>query len=278
MLTAFLDESGSAEDGKDLVLAGYCQRASVWTAFSDEWQAVLDAAPIIPHFHMHEAESKKGVFLGWDQDAIRRKVSDLADVIVKHELWSVECRISVAAFNRILKPVAPFDLQNPYFYLFSGVIEALAQLHIQDGVESPVDVVMDQHEASPYVIGLYPVLKMYMAPERAAMLGDSPIFRDDQKVLPLQAADLLAWHIRRAGEKRNARERRRVHSKLFPVKHIASVIEADVMRSMATKMQLVQGVEDTRGRKGSIILPPIPEKPAREHRVGEGESSRRRLN
>ena len=32
--------------------------------------------------------------------------------------------------------------------------------------------------------------------ERASMMGDTPIFRDDKKTMPLQAADLFAWCFR----------------------------------------------------------------------------------
>jgi len=258
MLTAYFDESGSSEDEKELVLAGYVQRAPLWELFSDAWQAVLDQDPKIEYFHMSEAESKKGVFDGWEQKDIRQKTSDLADVIVEYELWSVECRVSMPAFRNILEPIAPFDLKNPYVYLFAGIIDGLARLHAHSGIESPVDVVMDKHTASPFVIGLYPALKAYLPPGAAEFLGDSPIFRDDKKILPLQAADMLVWHLRRSREARNARERRRVHTKLLPVMHASISITSDMLKHMATEMNKVAGLSESQGRRGSIVLPPLP--------------------
>jgi hypothetical protein len=63
--------------------------------------------------------------------------------------------------------------------------------------------------------------------ERKPLFGDPPIFRDDKTFLPLQAADLYAWH---------ARKERALHSEGREYKHpgwkainekIASKVERD---------------------------------------------------
>jgi len=47
----------------------------------------------------------------------------------------------------------------------------------------------------------YSWLKEGQEPEIAALMGDRPIFGDDKKMVALQAADMLAWHLRRRHER-----------------------------------------------------------------------------
>src|SRR5207249_4436298 len=46
-------------------------------------------------------------------------------------------------------------------------------------------------------VAFYDHYKRLQKPEIAALMGSTPIFRDDKLVLPLQAADMVAWHKRR---------------------------------------------------------------------------------
>lgn len=51
---AYIDDTGGGV-GPVFVLAGYIATAEQWTAFSNEWQALLDMKPRLERFKMSEA-------------------------------------------------------------------------------------------------------------------------------------------------------------------------------------------------------------------------------
>jgi hypothetical protein len=253
MLTAFFDDSASEETDKLFVLAGYVHSAEAWARFSDDWQTVLDAAPSITYFKMREAQNLSLEFLGWDPIARNAKVHSLADVIDKHAPWSIECCIRRTDYQNIVGPVVPYDLRHPYFDAFYAVIIKLAQWHRHLGLTIPVDFVFDeQGEIGAEAVIWYEHIKSLQPPEIQAMLGSTPVFRDDKKILPLQAADLLAWHLRRGREERNKNEYRPVMEKLFPLIHAEIPLGEEYLRKIAREMAEVPHIGITTQKKDSV--------------------------
>ena len=187
---AYIDDSSSAEDDRILLLAGYAQRAPVWAAFSDEWKIELAKPPAIEYCHMSEAESLKDQFRGWSATKRDRKIASLANVIVKYEPWSIECYVRKSQYDQILDPVIAYDLRGPYFPCFYGVIVSLARYHAQTGVKLPTDFIFDeQGKIGVEAVSWYEAIKRTQKPEIQALMGSTPQFLDDKKILPLQAAD-----------------------------------------------------------------------------------------
>src|SRR5882672_3149158 len=248
MLQAFIDDSASEQGDRNLFLAGYIQRAPVWTAFSDDWQLVLASHPKIAHLHMVEAESLRGEFRGWSASQRDLKIQALAEVIERHGAVSIVCSISRNIFNSVLKPIAPYALSSPYFYCFYGIIITAARWALARNGNVPIDFIFDEHGAlGTEASGWYEVIRQLQKPEIQQFLGSTPVFRDDKKFLPLQAADMLAWHLRRKNESRNATEDRPFSDRLQNVgDHIGVVITEDFLKSWAEQMSSVPGVADTR--------------------------------
>ena len=66
------------------------------------------------------------------------------------------------------------------------------------GSDDTVDWIFDeQGKIGCEAVGWYYWIKERAKPNLKRRLGSTPIFRDDEKVLPLKAADLFAWQIRR---------------------------------------------------------------------------------
>ena len=65
------------------------------------------------------------------------------------------------------------------------------------GITEKVDFIFDeQMRLSDQVQSIYAEVLNKMEPSLAEFMGGRPIYGDDRNLLPLQAADLLAWHIR----------------------------------------------------------------------------------
>jgi hypothetical protein len=75
---------------------------------------------------------------------------------------------------------------------------------LDSGIDDEVEIIFDEHVIfGPRVSFWYPALKEVIEltnPERAdrvkKVLPPAPLFRDDRKFVPLQAADILAWLLR----------------------------------------------------------------------------------
>lgn len=263
MFSAYIDDSGSEEDDKTLVLAGWVQSASVWAAFSHSWQAELAKPPAIAYLHMVEAERRRGPFQGWDEQQRDRKVAALANIIIGYKPWFLECSVSRKQYEEILGPVIPYDLRGPYFPCFYAMILKLTQWHLTMRNTFPIDFIFDEQGAiGARAVVWYEFVKSTQPTPIRQLLGSTPVFKDDKKVAPLQAADMLAWHLRRRREKRNQDERREAWRILSQSLHADSVVTEEVLQNFADQMSALPGIKQTKGKNGSIK--PLLEKLRRE--------------
>lgn len=216
VLQGFVDDSSSDVGDRRTFLAAYINTKERWESFERQWDKEL-VADSLEYFKMSEAGALQGQFRDWDGERRDAKVLALAKIIEQHRPWFVFCSVSRNEYAEILAPVAPYGLKNPYFVCFWGIIKTTARYHLMRGPGSPpVDFIFDEqggvgYDASAY----YKWLKESEDSETQGILGATPIFCDDAKVNPLQAADMLAWHLRREQEGK------------LPDKHIFDLITAD---------------------------------------------------
>lgn len=203
VLQGSVDDSASDTGDRRFFLAGYINTAPKWEEFADEWARVLRAPPAIDYCKMAEAQNLRGQFLGWSEQKRDAKVNALAAIVRDHSPWSVHTSVSRKEYDAIVAPVAPFPLRHPYTVCFLGILSAASRGQHALGMEPPlpVDFVFDeQNGLEDVAVTTYRWLRDNKEPEIRDLLGATPIFRDDKRVLPLQAADMLAWHIRRSHE------------------------------------------------------------------------------
>jgi hypothetical protein len=189
VLNAYIDASGKG-DPKHLVMAGYIAAAEVWTEFSKAWQERLDQAGL-PYFKMNMMSSRPEI-AGWFYRLVEEQniKAAISCVIRTDELIIVE--------NSIRYPRYIVDtniLKNPYWFAFKAIIDVLAQHQKQLGITDPVNFVFDDDSEKVKIPQAWELMKNASSPEIASLMGELPIYRDDTKVLPLQAADLYAWWI-----------------------------------------------------------------------------------
>lgn len=254
MFKAYIDDSASQSGGdRRLVLAGYVNTVEAWRFFSDDWQDELDTKPSIDYFTMKEAWDFRGEFRGWRERDRDKKVSALAEVIERHAPWSVHCEVSIDEHDEIVAPLSPYDIRNPYHSCFLGVIGILARAHAARGIKGKIDFIFDENNAmGPEIMMLRRAIPKSLPRNARDLLGSWPHFENDKRVLPLQAADLLAWHLRRASEARYLSERRPLNDKLPGVFHAFGRINRDILLSMAKDLSAIPMNDRTRTRGGSI--------------------------
>ena len=192
MFQAYIDESASG-DGQVFVMAGYLAPSENWAEFSNEWQALLRVPPELPSFKMRKMARSRA-----------RRAEDFYCVIKRHVSFAISCTVYV---DEMVKIVRGFDwpagfpddrtLENPFYFAFKAIIDVLAQVQDRFGITEPVDFIFDDRTDKKRAISGYDLMKEASSPAIRDLMGVTPIFRDDEKVLPLQAGDFHAWWVRK---------------------------------------------------------------------------------
>jgi hypothetical protein len=225
MLKCFVDDSGSdISKGGLLVLAGYLMEELRWEDFANKWDIQLKRTPSIEHFHMRDAEHGNGEFLGVDSVFRRMKVRDLALVIEQCKPTAIKVGLRWDDYVEIIKGNVLTDLDNPFAILFFQIMRAVSELQIRinevipDHLKKPdtattiaikpVEFIFDNHTddkeeesiTEAQCLQWYFQLRDKLEEPHRTMVGNTPRFLDDKDVVSLQAADMLAWHLRRDHE------------------------------------------------------------------------------
>lgn len=200
MWQAFIDDSRSWEGERLLVLGGFVATIPQWKAFNDEWQQMLDMKPSIKYFKMNEAAKARGQFLYWSEERITERVQRAYKVIEEIGIpLQASVIIRLDAFYEIFtEEYWEKNAINPYYLAHGEIIRNFAHHQIKFGVDAPVDFIFDEQVMEQEKIrNAWGRIKAEADPAIRHLLGNKPEFRDDEQVLPLQAADLLAWWVER---------------------------------------------------------------------------------
>lgn len=201
MLNGYIDDSGSEPSTPTFVLAGYVLPAEIWAHFSDEWDKELLRDKPINYLHMKEIgkDFKGGQFDGWTFDEIEGKLKSLAGVIQNHNPFALAAHAQWSEYEKFKMQSSRGEyLQSPYKALFYEITKIMYGAGRIWNNPNSVDFVFDeQGEIGDEAASWYLEIKDAYPPEARAFFGAKPVFRDDSLVLPLQAADMLAWFQRR---------------------------------------------------------------------------------
>jgi hypothetical protein len=114
-------------------------------------------------------------------------------VIENHVLAGINCIIRPNEYANVFRNSAvPTKLHNPYYFLFFGLITALAASQHRLGLNERIDFIFDQVREKATIVDSWDVFKL-LAEAPRELLGDTPSFKNDQTTLPLQAADMCVW-------------------------------------------------------------------------------------
>jgi hypothetical protein len=244
MLKAFFDDSGSGGDSTWYVLAGYLGRIEGWDSFDSQWREVLRTHPRIEYFKASEAESLRldGQWAGVSKVQRDLKIEALIGVIGRCARRSICVRMRQRDYDQVVKGNVPTMWDSPYYLLFTIAVAAAINIERLDGESDHVDFVFDsdQKHQRQFKLMLPPLRKMTSLDGKFV----NAVRCDEKKVLPLQAADLFAWQIRRFLEPIN--EPRRKH---FPLARDCPPKEAhSFILDRGKLVEMVRDVHETAAR------------------------------
>jgi Protein of unknown function (DUF3800) len=189
-LKAYIDESGKS-DPPVFVMAGFIARAEQWAAFNDEWREILDMPPRIEAFHAADS--------AWSKD--RKRFIALMSVIRRHVMTGIAVTVFHDDYQAALGRRISARMDRPYFLMYQAIMALAFQWEVENGLNEKIDFIFDeQFEESDFLQSKFSELISVAPPGVKERFGNRPIHADDKKILSLQAADILAWSLRRLGQ------------------------------------------------------------------------------
>lgn len=200
-LQAVIDDSGSDKGDRRLFMAGFVSTAENWTLFSDAWAAELRAGRPINYLKMREANSRDGEFSGWTQGDVREKLARLKALVDYYSPMSFHNSMSRSADWEAFKAIAPRGLGNPHFSCTFGIVSSVSRFVASQNHSCKIEFIFDTQVEIEDEVDLFFDYMMESIPEESrALIARKPRYEDDRTFAPLQAADMLAWNLRRRHE------------------------------------------------------------------------------
>jgi hypothetical protein len=247
-LQAYIDESQAESGDQRLFFAGYLNRARAWGLFSEAWDEELRRKPSIEYLKMSEARALRGQFLGWKPEDRNEKINDLARLVAHFKPISFEFSISKVSYVQYMYGDVPYGVLEPKLLSAFAVISILTDAMSQDGSDMQIDFIFDEMQGVDFdTLVLFDALKNNLPYRQRKLISSPPIFRNDVQFKPIQAADMLAWHLRRQQEKADIDNE--IMKKLTPNVHVTSGMPAGMGMKLANELQNVHGVEALKSKK-----------------------------
>jgi hypothetical protein len=194
-IKGYFDDSKADAQGV-LVLGGYIANTDGWIAYTKACQSLLDALPL-EEFKMNELggslSGMEKAFWLYRQAIEPNVLARIAIIVPINEL-----RNAIDTFpwpNNIEN----YDLfKDPYFLCWKGIVSTITHNRIESGNQNPIELLFDhQNSQEGEILKGWSEFKKIATPEQIEQVGGIPLFGNSKNILPLQAADIYAWWVRK---------------------------------------------------------------------------------
>jgi hypothetical protein len=124
------------------------------------------------------------------------RIDTLRSVIAAHAMTGFAVVMPQGFYDKHVTGRIPYETDSPYFFCFLGLIELSSKVIQSVGLQFPViDFIFDEQGIETRARPIFDGFKAWSWP--GAQLVGHLDWRSDSEELPLQAADFLAWRVRR---------------------------------------------------------------------------------
>ena len=190
MLKAYFDDSGTHHGADVIVMGGLISTDEEWAALEPKWQAALDEIGI-KKMHMSPCENRKGEFQRFERPERDAIVARFTDLVCETRGRMLASAVSRDVWNRVADETAIREwFPEPIDFLFNCCMRRALESRRLDGppAEELVVVFDSRDESLPFWRELGASYERNWGDKLA---GYS--FGQMQRVLPLQAADIVAY-------------------------------------------------------------------------------------
>lgn len=200
MFKIYIDDSGKSDHSPVLVLAGYLSNNVRWNKLEIEWRAIL-ADHKMTTFHAAEAWRRaygSGLKVPLVRDSAFVKLLNCITSHVDHAFAvSIPFEGHEHWFQAKQFPELPsLRIYNMAFY---GLMTQIHQYLYKRHFDKPVELIFDEQggESAARVLSGMEEFRRLAATGFPGLNVSTPSFRSDDDCSGLQAADMLAWLLRR---------------------------------------------------------------------------------
>lgn len=190
-LQAYMDDS--REGGDVLVIAGYYASPDDWLKFSAEWQDYLKFYAPIEAFKMSDYSRTFQSVEAWE------RLKFMHQCIERYTIGSIRCVIETRDYHyACLRAGYHSGPDGPQHMIMAYLMNELHNDLELMGKTVPFDFIFDQQlHVMDLTMESYVLYKKGREDNNRKLICKPPVFGDDRKFLPIQAADLLSWWVRK---------------------------------------------------------------------------------
>ncbi|MBY4611619.1 DUF3800 domain-containing protein [Rhizobium sp. 9T] len=200
MLRIYIDDSGKSDHSPVLVLAGYLSDNVRWTDLESEWRAILADQKMTK---FHAAEAWRGAYgSGLKAPLVRDSAFvKLLNCITSHVDYAFAVSIPFESHDHWFQPKQFPELPSLRIYsmAFYGLMTQIHQYLYKRHFDKPVELIFDEQggESTARVLSGMKEFRRLASTDFPGLNVSTPSFKSDDGCPGLQAADMLAWLLRR---------------------------------------------------------------------------------
>jgi len=187
---AYFDESGTDEGNQFLCVAGYVFKKENALKLGIEWRKMLGKYDL-PYFHMSECAHRVGIYQHLTKEDCDNAAREAIRLTKLYASKGIAVSLDKQAYALIPKD-GLFD--NPYALVCGQVFFGVRDWADETGFNGDVAYFFESG-ANGFGNANSAMHRMYNEPKlRSDFRWGSHIFIEKERAIPLQCADLLAWH------------------------------------------------------------------------------------
>ena len=204
--TAYVDESGTDEGNRFIVLGGLLSDGKRWMAFSRRWKKILKKADV-PYSHMREFAHNSGAFRKWHslnkqfEPQRHDLMKQLCDAIVDCAVYGFGFIMSKNDYEKHVPENIKQTMGEPYVFLARWCFVVLGRWAVNNDHNNPINIVFERGQPQSDIRRDHRIVLQHEQARRYFRIG-SLVFGDkynrklsDKSVLPLQGADIVAYEL-----------------------------------------------------------------------------------
>jgi Protein of unknown function (DUF3800) len=197
MLRGYFDDSGSHPNSDIVVMAGLFGYPNQWDYLAELWAKKLadpcPGKPPLSRFHMAPCQAGDEEFLGWKRVECDFLVDELIKIIRKTAVYGFGCAMPRKHYDALIIGEHRRASGNAETICIINCFVKLIQFAQDITPDKEAAFIFDDRpEQKRNVQKIYEV---YQDLKQEGIEITSATFASSKKILPLQAADLLAWEI-----------------------------------------------------------------------------------
>jgi hypothetical protein len=197
MILGYFDDSGSHTSSDIVVMAGLFGYPNQWDYLSELWVKTL-AAPCpsklpLARFHMSSCQAGDEEFLGWKRLECDFLVDELIEIIRKSGVYGFGGALPRKHYDELVTGDLRRATGDPETACIINCFVKLVRFAQQITPDKEIAFIFDDRPQQERNVAR--IQGVYKGVNEAGVEITSVTFGSSKKILPLQAADLLAWEI-----------------------------------------------------------------------------------